>query len=112
MRRKKSEFMRWVNKKLEGDPDLAERVEAALAEMRVEQDLAALREEQGLTQTQLAARMGVSQPAVAQLESGHVKNLELRTLYRWAAALGARVTIDIRKPTYAHGQAGVSLKRR
>lgn len=95
MRRKKSQLMRWVDDKLAGDSDLAQRVEAALAEMRVEQDLAARRATLGITQTELARRMGVSQPFVATLESGRVKNLELRTLYRWATALGTRVTVGV-----------------
>jgi hypothetical protein len=37
----------------------------------------------------------VSQPYIAKLESGRVKNLELRTLVRYAAALGGRVRITI-----------------
>jgi ribosome-binding protein aMBF1 (putative translation factor) len=95
MRRKKSDFMRWVDHKLASDDGLAQRVEAALAEMRVEQDLAARRAALGMTQTELARRMRVSQPFVATLESGRVKNLELRTLHRWAAALGTRLTVEV-----------------
>ena len=49
----------------------------------------------GLTQTQLAKRLGVSQPVLARMEAGHIKNLQLKTLVRTAAALGARVRIDI-----------------
>ncbi len=95
MRRKKSSFMRWVDHKLASDDALAQRVDAALAEMRVEQDLAARRAALGMTQAELARRMRVSQPFVATLESGRVRNLELRTLHRWAAALGTRVTVGV-----------------
>lgn len=95
MRSKKSDVMRWVDHKLASDQGLAQQVEAALAEMRIEQELAARREALGITQTQLAKRMGVSQPFVATLESGRAKNLELRTLYRWAMALGTRLNVGI-----------------
>jgi transcriptional regulator with XRE-family HTH domain len=81
-------------------------VDENLAEMRIEEALAALRARRGLTQRELAARMGVSQPAIAKLESGRVKNLELRTLLRWATALGANLDIAVR--TVRHHPAKVA----
>ncbi len=50
-----------------------------------------------ISQSQLARMLGVKQPAIAKLEFGRVKNLELKTLVRYAAALGARVRIAIQK---------------
>ena len=41
----------------------------------------------GLSQTEVAARMGTSQSAVARLESG-TGDVRLSTLQRYAAALG------------------------
>ena len=46
--------------------------------------------ELGLSQTEVAARMGTSQSAVARLESGDA-DLRLSTLERYAAALGQRL---------------------
>ena len=89
--------MRWAEDQLARDPRLTREVEARLAEMRIEQDLAALREARGVSQTQLARMLGVTQPAIARIESGRAKNLELKTLVRFAAALGARVRIAIEK---------------
>ncbi|MBI2555611.1 MAG: helix-turn-helix domain-containing protein [Candidatus Rokubacteria bacterium] len=54
--------------------------------MRIEQDLAPLREQRRLSQRDLARILGVSQPAIAKLESGKAKNLQLKTLLRWTAA--------------------------
>lgn len=70
-------------------------VERMLNEMRVRQDLIALREARGLSQAQVARMLGVSQPLIARIESGGVKNLELRTLARLAAALGGSLKIRI-----------------
>ena len=53
--------------------------------------LTATRLELGLSQTEVAARMGTSQSAVARLESGDA-DIRLSTLERYAAALGR--TID------------------
>jgi transcriptional regulator with XRE-family HTH domain len=43
-----------------------------------------------LSQTEVAARMGTSQSAVARLESGDA-DIRLSTLERYAAALGQRI---------------------
>lgn len=96
MRSKKTELMKWVDRKIASDAELRRMVEENLAEMRVEQELAALRDKLGITQRELAARMGVTQPAIAKLESGRAKNLELRTLCRWATALGGQLEIIVR----------------
>jgi ribosome-binding protein aMBF1 (putative translation factor) len=50
-------------------------------------ELVARRHALGLSQTEVAARMGTSQSAVARLESG-AADLRLSTLERYAAALG------------------------
>jgi transcriptional regulator with XRE-family HTH domain len=55
--------------------------------------LASRRQQLGLSQTEVAARMGTSQSAVARLESGEV-DARLSTLERYAVALGA--DLDIR----------------
>ena len=60
-----------------------------------EQQLTALREAKGLSQVQVATLVRVSQPAVAKLESRTIKNLQVKTLVRMAAALGTQVTIEI-----------------
>ncbi|MGH3992932.1 MAG: helix-turn-helix domain-containing protein [Pseudonocardiaceae bacterium] len=58
-------------------------------------ELAAARREHGLSQTEIAARMGTSQSAVARLERGDV-DARLSTLERYAAALGRTVDWQIR----------------
>jgi predicted transcriptional regulator len=49
--------------------------------------LVARRVDLGLTQTQVAARMGTSQSAVARLEAG-TDDIRLSTLDRYVAAVG------------------------
>lgn len=50
----------------------------------------------GMSQHDVAARMGTSQPAVARLESGKC-NPSLATLRRYAAAIGAKLTIKFER---------------
>ena len=67
-----------------GFKQMAERRQA-LAE-----SLVARRTKLGLTQTEVAARMGTSQSAVARIESGDA-DVRLSTLERYAAALGHEI---------------------
>jgi predicted XRE-type DNA-binding protein len=55
--------------------------------------LAQLREQQGLSQSEVAARMGISQPRVSQLERGDVDQMVVDTLERYVAALGGRLRV-------------------
>ena len=66
---------------LPGFKELAQR-RRALAEELVSRRLAL-----GLSQTEVAARMGTSQSAVARLEAG-ASDVRLSTLERYAAAVG------------------------
>ena len=53
-------------------------------------ELAARRRTLGLSQTQVAARMGTSQSAVARIENG-ASDILLSTVDRYATALGRRI---------------------
>jgi ribosome-binding protein aMBF1 (putative translation factor) len=54
-------------------------------------DLAEQRQSAGLSQTEVAARMGTSQSAVARLEAGEA-DARASTLERYAAAVGSEIT--------------------
>jgi predicted transcriptional regulator len=58
-------------------------------------ELTRARRESELSQTEIAARMGTSQSAVARLESGDL-DARLSTLERYAAALGRTVDWQVR----------------
>jgi predicted transcriptional regulator len=58
-------------------------------------ELIRARRESELSQTEIAARMGTSQSAVARLESGDL-DARLSTLERYAAALGRTVDWQVR----------------
>lgn len=107
---KKSKLREWMDQQYARDPGLKARVEELLAEMELEQDLVALREERGLSQSTVAKILGVSQPAVAKLESEKVKNAKISTLARYAAALGGRLKIEI--VAESKGRKVVGLRHR
>jgi hypothetical protein len=60
------------------------------ARRRLLADLTAQRRAAGLSQTEVAARMGTSQSAVARLETGDA-DVRVSTLERYAAAIGSQL---------------------
>ncbi|MEN9538332.1 MAG: hypothetical protein RLZZ126_567 [Pseudomonadota bacterium] len=65
---------------------------------------------QGLTQAQVAQKIGTTQSAVARMESGSGKHSpSLATLSRYAEALGCRLELRlVRKPRSARSRTGRS----
>jgi transcriptional regulator with XRE-family HTH domain len=64
---------------------------------RLVRELAEHRQAAGLSQTEIAARMGTSQSAVARLESG-TADVRASTLERYAAAVGGQITWKLNRP--------------
>ncbi len=72
--------------------------EIAERRRRLVAELVAGRRMVGLSQTDVAARMGTSQSAVARLEAGPV-DVRLSTLERYAAAIGRTIDLRLGDPT-------------
>lgn len=76
------------------DPATRAEYEALAPEFETARELVAARARAGLTQTEVAERMGTSQSMVARLESGK-RPPSLRTVQRYAQAVGARAVVRI-----------------
>ena len=70
---------------------------------RLVRELAGRRQAAGLSQTEIAARMGTSQSAVARLESG-TADVRASTLERYAAAVGGQITWKLSHPDEGNGE--------
>lgn len=71
-------------------------VEAELKALRVGVQLAKLRERKGFSQTELAARAGMSGPNISRIETSPGQNLTLGTLVKVAGALGYEPHVTFR----------------
>ena len=80
------------------DPDFAERFKKAGEAWDVALQLAALRKESGLSQKELARRVGTSQQQISRLECPSYEGHSLSMLRRVAEVLGATIHIDIQLP--------------
>jgi transcriptional regulator with XRE-family HTH domain len=89
------DLMEWLDEETKRR-GLESEVEVLFNEMMLEQKLAQLRRKRGISQAKLAKLVGVSQPVIARIESGGVRNLTVGTIARTAAALGGRVEILIK----------------
>jgi len=85
----KDDLDKLIDEFAETDPSLVQRVTAALERRELARRLADGRRDAGLTQVELAKRMGTSQGQVTRFESG--ADTRLSTVARYAAAIGMRV---------------------
>lgn len=76
-----------------GDPERAASFEAELANAEIAQMIYDLRKKAGLTQHQLAKRIGTTASVICRLEYADYKGHSLPMLRRIAVALGKRVEI-------------------
>ena len=68
-------------------------LEEELRTLRVGVQLARLRQKAGMTQAQLAAKVGMSPPNISRIESSPGQNLTLQTLIKLFGALDHEVSI-------------------
>ena len=81
-----------MHKKWMKEPKYRKAYESLEDEFAVAKAVIAARNRAGLTQTELAQKMGTTQPVVARLEGGRIQP-SLRTLQRLAQATGSKLTI-------------------
>ncbi len=78
--------------------DVRKAVSRFEAETNIVHQLALLRQKAGLTQEQMAERLGVTQSAISKLENGPDEDLSLRHVEIYAEATGQRLHILFGKP--------------
>jgi transcriptional regulator with XRE-family HTH domain len=86
-----------IGKLAKDDPDIHQRIAAALERRELARQLADRRRAAGLTQVEIAERMGTSQGQVTRFESG--ADTRLSTVARYAAALGVKIDWTITPAT-------------
>jgi transcriptional regulator with XRE-family HTH domain len=112
----KTNFDRYLDDQLM-DPAFAERFKEAGEAWDVAMQIAALRKESGLSQKELAKRVGTSQQQISRLESPGYEGHSLSMLRRVAHVMGASVRVQIqrskrpRKPIVAESEVAYKRKR-
>jgi transcriptional regulator with XRE-family HTH domain len=92
----KTNFDRYLDDNLK-DPAFAARFKEAGEAWDVAMQIAALRKESGLSQKELARRVGTSQQQISRLESPGYEGHSLSMIRRVAEVLGASVRVQIQR---------------
>ncbi|EPJ0730890.1 helix-turn-helix domain-containing protein [Morganella morganii] len=79
-------------------PESQARIKEIADELILETGLQMMREELQLSQKHVAEIMGVSQPAITQLEQ-RGNDLKLATLKRYIEAMGGKLSLDVELPS-------------
>lgn len=83
-----------LKKKWQADPAFHKAYEALKPEFAIARQLIAARRRAGLSQTEVARRMGTTQSTIARLEGGQ-RLPNMSTLQRYASAIGHRVQVQL-----------------
>ncbi|MBK0000982.1 MULTISPECIES: helix-turn-helix domain-containing protein [unclassified Erwinia] len=79
-------------------PESQKRITELADELILETGLQMIREELQLSQRHVAEAMGISQPAITQLEQ-RGNELKLATLKRYIEAMGGKLSLDVELPS-------------
>jgi len=93
--RRQTNFDKYLEKQLK-DPDFSERFRKAGEAWDIAIQLASLRKKSGLSQKDLAKRVGTSQQQISRLESPFYEGHSLSMLRRVTEVLGATLRVEIR----------------
>lgn len=94
----------WVDKKL-ADSQFRQGFEAEAQKLAIGEQLSRLRQEAGLTQAQLAKRIGSTASAISRYENADYDRYELRTLQKIVRACGGHLDITMEPGPKTHRAA-------
>ncbi|MEF1205140.1 helix-turn-helix domain-containing protein [Photobacterium damselae] len=77
------------------NPEVKEAYDGLSAEFELISSLVSMREQSGLTQDEVAAKMGTKAPNISRLESGR-SNPSLKTLISYAQACGFKLNLGFK----------------
>jgi transcriptional regulator with XRE-family HTH domain len=103
--KRKTDFDRYLEEQLK-DKDFTERFKRAGQAWEIAIQLATLRKKSGLSQKELAQKVGTSQQQISRLESTSYEGHSLSMLRRVAEILGATVKVEIQ---YSQGPEQLSV---
>ena len=90
-----SDIDRYIKSRKKTDPKLPEGFDEGYRDFKIGVILRQAREEAGLTQEELADRVGTQKTAISRIEN-HAEDIKLSTIQKVAKALGKSLEISLR----------------
>ena len=87
------DFFKHHEEKMRTEPEYKAAYDALEQEFSIANALIKARSEAGMTQKDVAEKLGISQPSVARMESG--KDVSIKAIARYAKAVGRKITLEI-----------------
>jgi ribosome-binding protein aMBF1 (putative translation factor) len=100
---KRKNMMEEIREELAQDRDLNATYQRELARLRVANQIAVLRARSGMSQAELAAKIGTKQAGVARMERANYTGYTMGTLAKIAAAMGAHLEVRFVLPDKGRG---------
>lgn len=94
MAKKTRDFAEYIRKRLEEDADLAEQIDEEEFSAHIAQQIFDAREAAGLSQKQLADRIGTQQSVISRLEDADYGSHSLSMLRRISKALDCKLRVE------------------
>lgn len=94
----------WLDRKL-ASPKFRKGFEEEALKLAIGEQLSQLRQEAGLTQAQVAKRIGTTASAISRYENADYDRYELRTLRKIVRACGGRLVIALEPDPKTHRAA-------
>lgn len=85
---------RFIEEQKKIDPEFAEGFDEGYENFKIGVLFRVTREQAGLTQEQVAQKLGTKKSAISRIEN-HAEDIRLSTLHKYAKALGKKVNVDI-----------------
>lgn len=89
-----SDLERYITRRKQRDPEFDDGFESGYEQFKIGVVLRQAREEAGLTQEELARKLGTRKTAVSRIEN-HAEDIKLSTLAKYARALGRELHIRV-----------------
>jgi HTH-type transcriptional regulator / antitoxin HipB len=90
-----SDLDRYIKRKKKRDPEFNRGFDEGYREFKIGVILRQAREEAGLTQEELADRLGTQKTAISRIEN-HAEDIKLSTIQKVAKALGKELELSLR----------------
>ena len=85
---------RWIEKRKKESKEFAEGFNEGYENFKIGVLLKLSREQAGLTQEEVARRLGTKKSAISRIEN-HAEDIRLSTLHKYAKALGKQISLEI-----------------
>jgi len=85
---------RYIEQRKREDPEFAEGFDEGYQNFKIGVLFKVSREQAGLTQEQVAKKLGTKKSAISRIEN-HAEDIRLSTLHKYAKALGKKVNLEI-----------------